>query len=73
MIVIKMSELDYIYYDFRLNQNKPKDKILLMHCYVRKIVTFGWLSPSPVMMFSVKQIQKEQDEQLAKINKNSKK
>lgn len=48
-----MSKRDYIYYDYIFKKIIPKNKIILIYCKLRKIITIGE-SPSKVMIWSMK-------------------
>ena len=46
-----MSKRDYIYYDFRFDNIKPKKKLWLLYCIIRKFITI-YESPSRVYIWS---------------------
>lgn len=51
-----MSNLDYIYYAYSLDNEKPKNKILLIYCYIRKIMV--GVSPSMILLYSIERSKK---------------
>ena len=45
-----MYKRDYIYYDYIYDKVKPKNKIMLLYCVIRKLITYKE-SPSKVFLW----------------------
>ena len=45
-----MHKRDYIYYDYICDKVKPKNKIMLLYCVIRKLITYKE-SPSKVFLW----------------------
>jgi hypothetical protein len=56
-----MNNLDYIYFQYRLDYIKPKSKFLLFYCFIRKTLTIKE-RPSNVSLYCDECIKKQYQE-----------